>query len=86
MSTKQNPGRFGDMYSAALPDEPIFVLMARDPSAPDAVRHWALNAHKAGHDPDKIMEALAVAAAMDKWRLANANRPELIPPVVAADD
>jgi len=32
----------GDMcYSAALPDEPMFVLLARDPQAPELVRKWA---------------------------------------------
>jgi len=62
----------------------MFVLLARDPMAADAVRNWALNAHKGGHDPDKIMEALAVAAAMDKWRLEYEARPKMV--VVEADD
>jgi hypothetical protein len=40
MGTKQNPGPF-DCYAAAAPDEPMFVLLARDPLAPALVREWA---------------------------------------------
>lgn len=83
MSTKENPGRF-DCYREAEPNEPIFVLLARDPIGPAAVRAWAMKAHEAGHDPDKIMEALAVAAAMDKWRLEYDARPK--PVVIDAQD
>lgn len=39
MSTKLNPGAF-DCHGAALPDEPMFVLLARDPLAPALVRQW----------------------------------------------
>ena len=40
MSTKNNPGNF-DCYANAAPDEPMFVLLARDPIAPILVRIWA---------------------------------------------
>lgn len=40
MGTKNNPGKF-DCYEAADPDEPMFVLLARDASAPHLVRLWA---------------------------------------------
>lgn len=40
MSTKNNPGRF-DCYDKADPDEPMFVLLARDPDAPYLVAEWA---------------------------------------------
>lgn len=39
MGTKTDPGRF-DCYEAALPDEPLFVLLARDATAPSTVRAW----------------------------------------------
>ena len=42
MGTKNNPGEF-DCYENAEPDEPIFVLSARDPSAPLIVRQWAFH-------------------------------------------
>ena len=40
MSTKINPGLW-DCFRAALPDEPMFILLARDSTAPDKVRQWA---------------------------------------------
>lgn len=40
MGTKDNPGKF-DCYHAAKPDEPMFVLLARDPLAPFLVSIWA---------------------------------------------
>lgn len=40
MGSKLNPGEF-DAYAAALPDEPMFVLLARDESAPVMLRAWA---------------------------------------------
>jgi hypothetical protein len=40
MGTKNNPGKF-DCYANAGPDEPIFILLGRDPHAHLAVRKWA---------------------------------------------
>lgn len=40
MGTKNKPGVF-DCYDAAEDDEPMFVLLARDPDAPDRVEEWA---------------------------------------------
>ncbi len=40
MGTKAKPSAF-DCYDAAEPDEPMFHLLARDPSAPWLVRAWA---------------------------------------------
>lgn len=39
MATKENPGKF-DCYANAKEDEPMFVLLARDPLAPAIVRAW----------------------------------------------
>lgn len=40
MGTKNNPGEY-DCYANAEPDEPMFVLLGRDPHAHIAVRKWA---------------------------------------------
>lgn len=40
MSTKIRPGPY-DCYADALPDEPMFILLARDQTAPDRIRDWA---------------------------------------------
>ncbi len=66
MGTKNNPGKF-DCYTDAAPDEPMFVLLARDPLAPMLVDLWAnLRAHLAGN-PSKVGEARECARAMRKW-------------------
>lgn len=66
MGTKNDPGVF-DCYANAEPDEPMFVLLARDPAAPATVRDWVQR--RVGNDsPEKIAEALACADAMEVWR------------------
>ena len=40
MGTKANPCAH-DCYAKALPDEPMFVLLARDLDAPRVVEEWA---------------------------------------------
>lgn len=64
MGTKNNPASF-DCYANAAPDEPMFVLLARDERAPDLVREWV---ERRGKDDAKAMEALDCAGAMERWR------------------
>lgn len=40
MGTKTHPGKF-DCYSKAGPNEPMFILLARDPAAAHLVTLWA---------------------------------------------
>ena len=67
MGTKANPGKY-DCYANAAPDEPMFVLLARDPMAPILVRLWADLRSQAAGNPSKVSEAKECAAAMDTWR------------------
>lgn len=53
----------------AAPDEPVFVLRAKDPFAAQAVRLWAAMA-EGTHEPDKVHEALKLAETMEEWREA----------------
>lgn len=62
-------------YDAAMPDEPMFVLLARDESSPKLVRQWAAirqSLISAGLKPEsdqaQIDEALALADRMEAWR------------------
>jgi hypothetical protein len=80
VGTKQNPGAF-DCYANALPDEPMFVLLARDPSAPDLVRQGAVyrglateQGQRPASDEEVAREALVCALAMEDWRAANDGR------------
>lgn len=77
MGTKLKPGEF-DCYQNAEPDEPMFVLLARDKSAPEIVRVWAyqrkvdiLKGLKPEEDMKMVEEAMECAANMEKWRHDN---------------
>lgn len=84
MGTKDQPGRF-DCYAHAEGDEPIFVLLGRDPHAATLVRQWAQMALSDPEQPaEKATEALSVAAAMDKYRIMLNHKP--MPLIVSADD
>ena len=79
MSTKNNPGKF-DCYANAAPDEEMFILLARDITAPKLVRDWALRrqdmieiGEKPVSDQAMVDEALECAAKMETWR--KVNRP-----------
>ena len=74
MGTKNNPGKF-DCYGNAEPDEPMFILLARDASAPIVVDHWAerrLRMIEDGTKPESdramVEEARQCAQAMRDWR------------------
>lgn len=75
MASKRDPGAFM-CYEAALPDEPIFTLLGRDPAAPATLRFWAderLRRDKGvtPEDIDRIQTARNDSAAFIAWRLAN---------------
>lgn len=77
MGSKINPGKF-DCYANALPDEPMFVLLARDPYAPLLVSLWADLREKEIHDGTRpqsdfkmIDEAGECAESMKQWRRDN---------------
>jgi hypothetical protein len=61
MGTKNNPGKF-DCYEAAHPDEPMFVLLGRDPLAPHLVRLWALLRSGKLEEADKAVFFLLLTA------------------------
>ena len=48
-------------------DEPVFLLRAQDPSAPDTVRYWACLNENTGGDPVASQLARAQANAMEEW-------------------
>lgn len=66
MATKTRPGVF-DCYAAAKEDEPMFVLLGRDPMAPTLVRAWAKMRVESGEDGAKVQEALRCADEMEAY-------------------
>jgi hypothetical protein len=77
MGTKNNPAPF-DCYANAGPDEPMFILLARDAGAPGLVDQWADNREQAGEDPVKVAEARQCASNMREWRKANRPAKEVL--------
>ncbi len=77
MGTKLTELRDG-CFHAAMDDEPMFVLLARDPDAPRVVRNWAAQredeinrGQRPASDRDKVAEARGTADRMERWRKAN---------------
>lgn len=86
MGTKATEAANG-CYAKALDDEPMFVLLARDTSAPGLVRKWADQREREGEpeqvlegtkwvspphpDAAQIAEARYCAAKMEVWRYEN---------------
>lgn len=68
MGTKKKPGKY-DCYANAEPDEPMFVLLGRDPQAPALVEHWAAVREANGEDESKVNEARDCAQAMREFRI-----------------
>ena len=74
MGTKNNPSTF-DCFSAAEPDEEMFILLGRDPMAGVLVRAWAHMREQAGESPEKVKEARDVADKLDAWAIARGKTP-----------
>jgi len=70
MGTKNNPGNF-DCYANAAPDEPMFILLARDLQAPELVELWAQRRLLYGTSHEKLQEALKCADDMRAWYVRN---------------
>lgn len=73
MGSKSKPGRY-DCYSKAEPDEPMFVLLGRDPAAATLVQLWAELRLRMGADPDKIEEARKCANEMADYAREHGHR------------
>lgn len=72
-------------WAKALPDEPMFIILGRDPDGANIVRLWARRRSAAG-DPAHGDPVLEVADAMDAWRAAghrpaSAPEPSAYPPL-----
>ncbi len=80
VATKINPGKF-DCYASALPEEPMFILLARDQASPITVLKWATEVEKMialgikpESDREKVAEARQLAKDMAQWRHVNFNK------------
>lgn len=80
MGTKDNPAKF-DCYANALPDEPMFILLGRDPAFFELVTAWADKRERdiqCGERPigdmAMVREARECAYAGAEWRRANPGK------------
>lgn len=74
MGTKNNPSKF-DCYANAFPDEPMFVLLARDRHAAGLVLLWAMLRERECEDPAVLAEARECADAMASFIKQTKGRP-----------
>jgi hypothetical protein len=66
-----------DCLAKAKPDEPMFIILGRDPDGGNIVRLWAQRRFDAG-DTEHAEQVFKIADAMDAWRAAG-HRPESAP-------
>ena len=67
MATKNNPGKY-DCYHNAEPDEPMFVLLARDKHAVPLIWLWQVMRELDGENPEKLREARECCVSMMEWQ------------------
>lgn len=73
MGTKTNPSEF-NCYAKAREDEPVFVLLGRDPVAAEVVAFWAalrIRTFLNSEQDIQIEEALRVAETMKNYAMSN---------------
>ncbi len=75
MATKTNPGRYG-AYAKALPDEPLFELLARDLDADKARMAWIVarlerirDGKKPSGDLLQVKDAIDDLYRAQQWRI-----------------
>lgn len=82
METKANPNPKGCL-AAALPDEPMFILLARDADAPATIKFWAERRARrqvTEPSPELMGDSIKIAGAIDdmeafeRWRRENEGR------------
>lgn len=93
METREKLSRTGCL-AYALPHEPMFILLARDPDAPDTIQFWAERRARRQvleptielvGDSDKIVGAVDDVEAFKRWRIEHEGEWRGQPPVLLID-
>lgn len=59
-------------------DEPVFLIRGQDLAAPEALRQYAVAAHRVGADNELIIATLEQAREMEQWQRERARKtPDL---------
>lgn len=85
MGTKNNPGTY-DCYAAAEPDEPLFTLLARDPTAPWLVAAWRQLRAGKYEEAAILMAGANEALKKSKKKLLTFDSPKLVEAVQCVKD
>lgn len=56
-----------------IPEWPNFVIGAKDPCAPAALRAYAREAHRLGLNPDYVFDVNTLADAFERYRFKHGN-------------
>jgi hypothetical protein len=64
----------------SIPDWPHFVIGARDPAAPAALRAYAEEAERHGYDPDYVSDLRVLAEEFEGYRLDHGKGDPDAPP------
>lgn len=86
METKRNlSSQFGCLHKA-LPGEPMFILLGRDPAAPTAIRRWLKYRRQLdGQDPDQLAGAEQDAKDFAAWRVEHDGEWRNLRPIKPTD-
>ena len=80
MSAVEN--KYGIITSTAKefhPGEPVFVLRATDPLAPQAIRNYAHGCEINGCSKEHVEQCLEQANRMEQWQFANLDKVKRLP-------
>jgi hypothetical protein len=66
-----------EFWSRIADDEPIFILAARDKTAPARVNDWIETCRTLGVNQDKLERAKNHLTAMIEWQAANPDKVKL---------
>jgi hypothetical protein len=71
MWSKSKPGPF-DRYAEAAPEEPVFVLLGRDPVSTFLVSLWiGVHGVMGGNSPAEALDAAQCSLALEQWARAH---------------
>lgn len=75
---REDYNRIQDPLGKIPENEPVFLIRGQDLAAPEALRQYAIEAHRQGANNDLIVATLDQARKMEKWQRENARKtPDL---------
>lgn len=76
---REDYDRIQDPAGKIPADEPVFLIRGQDLAAPEALRQYAIEAHRKGASIDIVIATLDQARAMEKWQRERARKTPDLP-------